>query len=74
MMIENVIKVQDRILSKSDVSFIRLLIQTEPTCSRWRLSREISTHWDWRNSSCQLKDLAEEKEATTAYISSPKYA
>ncbi len=57
-MIENEIKVQGRTLSKSDVVFIRSLIQTEPTWSRWRLSREISTYWDWRNGNGQIKDMA----------------
>lgn len=57
-MIENEIKVQGRTLSKSDVAFIRELIQAEPSWSRWRLSREISTHWDWRNGRGQIKDMA----------------
>jgi hypothetical protein len=57
-MIENAIKVQGRILSKADVTFVVSLIQAEPTWSRWRLSREISTHWNWRNGSGQLKDMA----------------
>jgi len=57
-MIEDAIKVQGRILSKADVAFIRSLIQADPTWSRWRLSREISTQWDWRNGRGQLKDMA----------------
>jgi len=57
-MIETEIKVQGRTLSKSDVAFIRELIQTEPTWSRWRLSREISKQWNWRNGTGQIKDMA----------------
>lgn len=57
-MIENEIKVQGRTLSKSDVAFIRDLIQTNPSWGRWRLSLEISKSWDWRNGSGQIKDMA----------------
>ena len=57
-MIENEIKVQGRTLSNSDVTFIRKLIQAGPTWIRWRLSREISTQWDWRNCNDQIKDMA----------------
>lgn len=57
-MIENEIKVQGRTLSKSDVAFIRELIQRKPSWSRWRLSRALSKSWDWRNGSGQIKDMA----------------
>jgi hypothetical protein len=57
-MIESEIKVQGRALSKSDVVFIRELIQRKPAWSRWRLSREISNLWDWRNGNGQIKDMA----------------
>ena len=29
-----------------------------PHWSRWRLSRELATRWDWRNAAGQLKDMA----------------
>src|SRR5229473_7798034 len=29
-----------------------------PHWSRWRLSRELATRWDWRNVAGQLKDMA----------------
>ena len=57
-MIESEIKVQGRALSKSDVVFIREFIQRKPAWSRWRLSREISNLWDWRNGNGQIKDMA----------------
>ena len=29
-----------------------------PHWSRWRLSRELATRWEWRNGAGQLKDMA----------------
>jgi hypothetical protein len=54
---ENLI-IQGRGLSELDLQRIRQWLGENPQWSRWRLSRELATHWDWRNGAGLLKDMA----------------
>lgn len=54
----NTLVVQGRELHESDLAQIRQLIADQPTWSRYRLSRELATAWNWRNAAGQLKDIA----------------
>ena len=47
-----------RQLGAADLEWIRAWLADQPTWSRWRLSRELATHWDWRTPTGQLKDMA----------------
>ena len=50
--------VQGRAVSELDLELIRHWVGQNPGWSRWRLSRELATRWDWRNGVGQLKDMA----------------
>ncbi len=50
--------VQGRCVSEPDLGQIRQWLSQHPDWSRWRLSRELATQWDWRNEAGQLKDMA----------------
>ena len=50
--------VQGRCVSEPDLEQIRQCLSQHPDWSRWRLSRELATQWDWRNPAGQLKDMA----------------
>jgi hypothetical protein len=50
--------VQGRPLSGAEVESLRQWVGTNLHWSRWRLSRELATRWDWRNAAGQLKDMA----------------
>ncbi|MGH7971588.1 MAG: Druantia anti-phage system protein DruA [Limisphaerales bacterium] len=50
--------VQGRRLDELDLQSIRQWLEEKPDWSRWRLSRELATRWDWRNGAGQLKDMA----------------
>jgi len=56
-MMENLM-VQGRCVSEPDLGQIRQWLSQHPDWSRWRLSRELATQWDWRNEAGQLKDMA----------------
>jgi hypothetical protein len=56
-MMENLM-VQGRCVSEPDLEQIRQCLSQHPDWSRWRLSRELATQWDWRNPAGQLKDMA----------------
>lgn len=49
---------QGRQLSPADLHHLRQWVEENPHWSRWRLSRELATRWDWRNGAGQLKDMA----------------
>lgn len=53
-----VLSVQGRSLSACDLDWVRGLLQTHPTWSRWHLSRVLCEHWNWRNAAGALKDMA----------------
>jgi len=50
--------VQGRRVSELELEQIRQWLSQHPDWSRWRLSREVATQWDWRNGAGQLKDMA----------------
>ena len=49
---------QGRPLPEPDLQRLRQWLGEHPDWSRWRLSRELATRWDWRNAAGQLKDMA----------------
>ena len=50
--------IQGRPLSSQALQELRQWMGANPHWSRWRLSRELATRWDWRNAAGQLKDMA----------------
>lgn len=50
--------IQGRPLSPQGLEELRQWVGDHPQWSRWRLSRELATRWDWRNGAGQLKDMA----------------
>ena len=54
----NVMVIQGRNISNSDITLIRSLISQNPLWNRTKLSREICTLWNWQDLSGRLKDMA----------------
>jgi len=50
--------IQGRCLSPAQLRELRQWVGENPHWSRWRLSRELATRWDWRNGAGMLKDMA----------------
>lgn len=50
--------IQGRRLSPAELHGLRQWVGENPRWSRWRLSRELATRWDWRNGAGVLKDMA----------------
>ena len=50
--------IQGRRLSPAELQGLRQWVGENPHWSRWRLSRELATRWDWRNGAGVLKDMA----------------
>ena len=50
--------IQGRRLHRTDVDYIRQLIQENPSWNRTRISKEICKLWDWKRPNGQLKDIA----------------
>jgi len=50
--------IQGRRLSPAEVHDLRQWVSQNPHWSRWRLSRELATRWDWHNGAGVLKDMA----------------
>jgi len=50
--------IQGRVVGEADLELLQQWLGQNPGWSRWRLSRELATHWDWRNGAGQLKDMA----------------
>jgi hypothetical protein len=55
---ENIIILQGRQLTATDIHFVCQLLETNPTWNRTRLSKEICINWNWRRSTGDLKDIA----------------
>lgn len=55
---EREVQVQGRLLSGSDIIYLRELIKSNPSWSRRRLSEELCRAWNWRNSKGVFKDMA----------------
>lgn len=49
---------QGREIGPDELGLIRQLLVEHPEWSRWRLSKEVCEHWNWRNGAGQLKDMA----------------
>jgi hypothetical protein len=49
---------QGRRLDGPDLESLRQWLGEHPDWSRWRLSRELATRWDWRNGTGRIKDMA----------------
>jgi hypothetical protein len=49
---------QGRQISPAELHDLRQWVEENPHWSRWRLSRELATRWDWRNGAGVLKDMA----------------
>ena len=54
----DVITLQGRELTPSDVEYIRRLLTENPTWSRRKLSIALCEAWDWRTATGQIKDMA----------------
>ena len=50
--------IQGRCLSPAQLEDLRQWVGANGHWSRWRLSRELATRWDWRNGAGVLKDMA----------------
>lgn len=50
--------IQSREINDTQVFWIQGLISKNPTWSRYKLSREICRHWEWKNGKGQIKDIA----------------
>ena len=50
--------IQGRQISPAQLQGLRHWVGANPHWSRWRLSRELATRWDWRNGAGVLKDMA----------------
>lgn len=53
-----ILTIQGRRLSPAQLQELRQWVEANPHWSRWRLSRELATRWDWRNAVGVLKDMA----------------
>jgi len=56
--VSETLTIQGRPLSPQRLEELRQWVGDNPHWSRWRLSQELATHWDWRNGAGQLKDMA----------------
>jgi hypothetical protein len=56
--VNETLTIQGRPLSLQGLEELRQWVGDNPHWSRWRLSRELATRWDWRNAAGQLKDMA----------------
>lgn len=57
-MIEAQSVIQGRHIGPEEMEQVRRLLAEHPDWSRWRLSRELASRWEWRNGVGQLKDMA----------------
>jgi hypothetical protein len=56
--VSQTLTIQGRGLSPADLQSLRQWVEANSHWSRWRLSRELATRWDWRNGAGVLKDMA----------------
>jgi uncharacterized protein DUF4338 len=56
--VSETLTIQGRPLSPQGLEELRQWVGNNPHWSRWRLSRELATRWEWRNAAGQLKDMA----------------
>ncbi len=58
VLMSEVMVIQGRQLHRTDIDFIRQLIQENPSWNRTHMSKEICKLWDRRRPNGQLKDIA----------------
>src|ERR1019366_10089659 len=56
--VENLLVLQGRAISRAELQQLRSLLESHPDWSRYRLSRQLCSLWDWRAPNGQLKDMA----------------
>jgi hypothetical protein len=56
--VTEVTTIQGRRIGPPELAQVRALLAEHPDWSRYRLSRQLATLWDWRNPAGQLKDMA----------------
>jgi len=56
--VSETLRIQGRPLSPQGLEELRQWVGDNPHWSRWRLSRELATRWQWRNAAGQIKDMA----------------
>ncbi len=49
---------QGRKITASDIEMVKMLIISNPSWNRTRISKELCMRWDWRRATGQLKDIA----------------
>ena len=52
------LKIQGRFVTEAEVDEIRMLLYTQSSWNRSRLSRELCVRWNWRRPDGQIKDMA----------------
>ena len=50
--------IRGRQIGAAELNQVRQLLASHADWSRWRLSQELATLWNWRNGAGQLKDMA----------------
>lgn len=53
-----VVTVQGRQLDEAALAEIQLVVDSNPSWSRWRIADELVRRWDWRNATGRLKDMS----------------
>lgn len=56
--VEDAFILQGRKITASDLEQVQQLLKSHPDWSRYRLSRELCSRWNWRAPNGQLKDMA----------------
>ena len=59
---------QGRRIGPLELAQVRAFLAEHPEWSRYRLSRQLATLWDWRNPVGQLKDLRGARDAAYAAV------
>ena len=57
-LVTTTLTLQGRQIGSAELGLIRQLIADHPDWSRWRLSKLLCQHWNWRNAAGQIKDMA----------------
>ena len=55
--VEEILRYRGRIITASDIEFIRRLIAQHPKASRWALSKLLCQAWNWRQPNGALRDM-----------------
>ena len=52
------VTIQGRQLDEVSLAEIQLVVDSNPSWSRWRIADELVRRWDWRNATGRLKDMS----------------